>query len=74
LQQHKINALEPPRESWPHYPGQGQWFCGNSVSAGTARIRISEKIVLFVCTPSVITLKPATCGHFKTGHFGWPET
>jgi len=23
---------------------------------------------------SVITLKPATCGHFKTGHFGWPET
>jgi hypothetical protein len=24
--------------------------------------------------PSVITLKPATCGHFKTGHFGWPET
>jgi hypothetical protein len=19
---------------------------------------------------SVITLKPATCGHFKTGHFG----
>jgi hypothetical protein len=24
--------------------------------------------------PSVITLKPATCDHFKTGHFGWPET
>jgi hypothetical protein len=23
---------------------------------------------------SVITLKPATCGHFKTGHFGWSET
>jgi 3-hexulose-6-phosphate synthase/6-phospho-3-hexuloisomerase len=23
---------------------------------------------------SVITLKPATCGHSKTGHFGWPET
>jgi len=23
---------------------------------------------------SVITLKPATCGHFKTGHSGWPET
>jgi hypothetical protein len=23
---------------------------------------------------SVVTLKPATCGHFKTGHFGWPET
>jgi hypothetical protein len=21
--------------------------------------------------PSVVTLKPATCGHFKTGHFGW---
>lgn len=24
--------------------------------------------------PSAVTLKPATCGHFKTGHFGWPET
>jgi len=24
--------------------------------------------------PSVVTLKPATCGHFKTGHFGWHET
>jgi len=24
--------------------------------------------------PSVVTLKPATCGHFKTGHFGWRET
>jgi hypothetical protein len=23
---------------------------------------------------SVITLKPATCGQFKTGHFAWPET
>jgi hypothetical protein len=23
---------------------------------------------------SVIALKPATCGQFKTGHFGWPET
>jgi DNA-binding transcriptional MerR regulator len=23
---------------------------------------------------SAVTLKPATCGHFKTGHFGWPET
>jgi hypothetical protein len=25
-------------------------------------------------TTSVIALKPATCGQFKTGHFGWPET
>jgi integrase len=26
-------------------------------------------------TPSsAVTLKPATYGHFKTGHFGWPET
>jgi sulfoxide reductase catalytic subunit YedY len=23
---------------------------------------------------SVVTLKPATCGHFKTGHLVWPET
>jgi alkylhydroperoxidase/carboxymuconolactone decarboxylase family protein YurZ len=23
---------------------------------------------------SVVTLKPATWGHVKTGHFGWPET
>jgi hypothetical protein len=23
---------------------------------------------------SAVTAKPATCGHFKTGHFGWPET
>jgi len=23
--------------------------------------------------PSVITLKPATCGQFKTGHFAWPR-
>jgi ABC-type phosphate/phosphonate transport system ATPase subunit len=23
---------------------------------------------------SVVTLNPATCGHFKTGHFGWRET
>jgi methanol--5-hydroxybenzimidazolylcobamide Co-methyltransferase len=23
---------------------------------------------------SVVTLRPGTCGQFKTGHFGWPET
>ena len=23
---------------------------------------------------SAVTLKPATYGHFKTGHFGWLET
>jgi hypothetical protein len=22
---------------------------------------------------SVVTSKAATCGHFKTGHFGWPR-
>jgi hypothetical protein len=27
-----------------------------------------------VACASVIALKPATCGQFKTGHFGWPET
>jgi hypothetical protein len=24
--------------------------------------------------PSVVTLKPAICGHFKTGHRDWPKT
>jgi hypothetical protein len=24
--------------------------------------------------PSVVTLKPAICGHFKTGHSDWPKT
>jgi hypothetical protein len=24
-------------------------------------------------TTSVVTSKAATCGHFKTGHFGWPR-
>ena len=36
-----------------------------------------EKIPLvkrFGGSASVITLKPATCGQFKTGHFAWPET
>jgi hypothetical protein len=28
----------------------------------------------FRMTTSVVTLKPATCGQFKTGHFAWPET
>jgi hypothetical protein len=23
---------------------------------------------------SVVTLKPAICGHFKTGHSDWPKT
>jgi hypothetical protein len=28
----------------------------------------------FLLIASAVTLKPATCGHFKTGHFGWLET
>jgi hypothetical protein len=34
----------------------------------------SVRIVASVVHPSAVTLKPATCGHFKTGHFGWLET
>jgi hypothetical protein len=29
---------------------------------------------LLLVTTSVVTSKPATCGHFKSGHFGGPET
>jgi len=39
----------------------------------TAQDTVSGSYLLVSC-PSVITLTPATCGHFKTGHFGWPET
>jgi hypothetical protein len=42
---------------------------------GTSRGRAAAGIdAVGAAMASVITLKPATCGHFKTGHFGWPET
>jgi hypothetical protein len=34
----------------------------------------ATKALEYFRSASVITLKPATCGHFKTGHFGWSET
>jgi hypothetical protein len=27
-----------------------------------------------LCRASVVTLKPAICGQFKTGHRDWPKT
>jgi hypothetical protein len=41
----------------------------NSV-AGSEAAAPSQSVPL----PSVVTLKPATCGHFKTGHFARPRT
>jgi len=29
---------------------------------------------LIAVLASVVTLKPAICGHFKTGHRDWPKT
>jgi hypothetical protein len=37
-------------------------------------IAMRERLAKFGLSSSVITLKPATCGQFKTGHSGWPET
>ena len=31
-------------------------------------------VLIYCNVPSVITLKPAICDHFKTGHRDWPKT
>ena len=49
--------------------------CGLVVAAvGLVCIVASRRAASMPMVTSVVTLKPATCGQFKTGHFGWPET
>ena len=36
-----------------------------------ARAALIHCFDALVAPSSAVTLKPATCGHFKTGHFGW---
>ena len=39
-----------------------------------ARIKDSLPVQRGNVSSSVVTLKPAICGHFKTGHRDWPKT
>jgi len=55
-------------------PTQALAVCRTCVSPARPRSRrISQgfHLLRFKRWASVVTLKPATCGQFKTGHFAW---